>query len=185
MLRIAYCRPRRILVSTLLTAIKSVADAIERPLLARARGGDGDTLQKLGLDLALFCTSGHGSQGGRHARHPSDARRPRCAFSTRSDTACELLAADVKLSDGKTTRRAVCCWALGRAAIGSRRERAGVRPKERPAGQLAAHAALCGWRVKLHAIRGGLSDQYQGLIEASRAARSRDDAVAICARMWS
>ena len=55
MLRIAYCAStKHTSVSTLLTAIKSVADAIERPLLARARGGDGDTLQKLGLDLALL-----------------------------------------------------------------------------------------------------------------------------------
>ena len=143
-----------------------MADAIERPLLARARGGDGDTLQKLGLDLALFVRAGMDHR--EDVTHVIRATRvdPGSAFSTRSDTACELLAADVKISDGKTTRRAVCCWALGRAAIGSRRERAGVRPKERPAGQLAAHAALCGWRVKLHAIRGGLSDQCQGLIEA-------------------
>ena len=85
-------------VSTLLTAIKSVADAVDRPLLARARGGDGDTLQKLGLDLALFVRAGQDHR--EDVTHVIRATRvdPGAAFSTRSDTACELLAADVKLS---------------------------------------------------------------------------------------
>ena len=103
MLRIAYCSSsKHTTTSTLLTAIKSVADAVDRPLLARARGGDGDTLQKLGLDLALFVRAGQDPR--EDVTHVIRATRfdPGSAFSTRSDTACELLAADVRLSDGKT-----------------------------------------------------------------------------------
>ena len=95
MLRIAYCSSsKHTSVSTLLTAIKSVADAVDRPLLARARGGDGDTLQKLGLDLALFVRAGQDPR--EDVTHVIRATRfdPGSAFSTRSDTACELLAAD-------------------------------------------------------------------------------------------
>lgn len=184
-LRVAYCASKNHATTiSLLAALKSVPDALDRPLLARARGGDGDTLQKLGLDLALFCRTGQDAREDvchvvRATRF--DASAAVCADASR-DTACELLAADVALSDGKLTRRAVCCWALGRAAIGSRRERAGVRPKQRPAGYLAAHAALCGWRVKLHAIRSGLADQCRGLLDASAAARLRNDEVAVAAR---